>query len=89
MSRNLLVKDRIQVEQLRASPSAVVRVLIPVAQPEEHCINPVATKRMPRLDEPLSPVPAGGAQSADAANGRSKHRQQTDGGGHDAARKRW
>jgi len=26
---------------------------------------------MPRLDEPLSPVPAGGAQRADATNGRS------------------
>jgi len=37
-----------------------------VAQPEEHCSNPVTTKRMPRLDEPLSPVPAGGAQRADA-----------------------
>jgi len=66
MSRDLLVKGHIQVEQLRASPIAVVRVLMPVAQPEEHCSNPVTTKRMQRLDEPLSPVPAGGAQHADA-----------------------
>jgi len=40
MSRDLLVKGRIQVEQLRASPVAVVRVLMPVAQPKEHCSNP-------------------------------------------------
>jgi len=44
MSRNLLVKGRIQVKQLRPSPVALVQVLIPVAQPEEHCSNPVATK---------------------------------------------
>jgi len=61
MSRDLLVKGRIQVEQLCASPVAVVQVLMLVAQPEEHCSNPVATKRMLRLDEPLSPVRAGSA----------------------------
>jgi len=54
MSRDLSVKGRrIEVKQLRASRVAVVRVLMPVAQPEEHCSNPVATKRMPRLDELL------------------------------------
>jgi len=48
MSRDLLVKGRVeQVEQLRASAVAVVRVLMPVSQPEEHCSNPVVTKRMP------------------------------------------
>jgi len=66
MSRDLLVKGRMPVEHLRASPVAVVRVLMPVAQTEEHCSNPVATKRMPRLEEPLSPDPAGGAQRADS-----------------------
>jgi len=66
------LKGRIQDEQLRASPVAVVRLLMPVAQLEEHCSNPDATKQMPRLDEPLSPVPAKGAQRADTANGRSK-----------------
>jgi len=71
MSRDLLVKGGIQVVQLRASAVTVVRWLMPVAQPEEHCSNPVATKRMPRQDEPLSHVPAGGAKRAYAANGRS------------------
>jgi len=71
MSRDLLVKGlyKLSSSQLRASPVAVVRILKLVAQPEEHCSNRVATKRMPRLDEPLSPVPAGGAQCSDAANG--------------------
>jgi len=41
--------------------SSCVRVLMPVAQPEEQCSIQVVTKRMPRLDEPLSPVSAGGA----------------------------
>jgi len=70
-SADLLVKGRIQVKQLRTSPVAVVRVLMLIARPGEHCSNPVTTKQMPRLDEPLSPVPAIGAQRADAANGRS------------------
>jgi len=73
MSRDLFVKGRILVEQLSASPVAVVRVLMPVARSEEHCSNPVATKGMPRLDEPLSPVPVSGAQRANAANGRSMY----------------
>jgi len=42
----------------------VGRVLMLVAQPEEHYSNPVATKRMLRLDDSLSPAPAGGAQRA-------------------------
>jgi len=71
MSRDLLMKGYIQVEQLRALPIAVVPLLMPVTQPKEHCSNPVATKRMPRLDKPIFPVPACGAQRADAANGRS------------------
>ena len=72
MSRDLLVKGRTQVKQQRASSVAAVRVSTPAAQPGEHCSSPVATKRMLRLDEPLSPVPASGEQRAHAANGRSK-----------------
>ena len=67
VSRDLLVKDRLQVDQQRASPVAALRVFMPVAQPEEYCNNLVAAKRKPKLDEPLSPIPAGGAQRADAA----------------------
>jgi len=72
MPRDLLLKDHIQVEQLRASPIAVVQVLIPGAQPEEHCSNPVTTKQMPRLVKPylLSQLVAHSAQTPQMVEAR-------------------
>ena len=63
----ITITGQTRVEQQRASLVAEQRVLLDL-HAGEHYKSLVATKRMPRLDELLSPAQADGAQRADAGD---------------------